>query len=263
MILSDTGAASASRLGRVSPTDSGSRPVFDGKETTMKKMLVALLIAAALGVTASAGVTLSVDVADYNFGSVLEGTIVVHTFILSNTGATPIQITKVRASGGCTATALSDYSLSPGESVQLEARVDTSGFSGDIVKSIYVDYTAGASEATTITLHIAGTVQRAQAYHITVGDLNYLFYILIDLRQPESYAVGHLMGALNIPYAEFTSRINQLPKGVIIVLYDQDGALSDQAVQVLLSAGYSDARSLLGGLNAWAVAYGEQFIWKP
>ncbi|MEN6369480.1 MAG: DUF1573 domain-containing protein [Thermotogota bacterium] len=229
----------------------------------MKKMLLALLISAALGATASASATLSADVADYNFGNVVEGTIVVHTFILSNPGTQPIEISKVRASCGCTATALSDYSLAAGESVQLEARVDTSGFSGDVVKSIYVDYTAGGSETTTLTLHVAGTVLRAQAYNITVGDLNYLFYILIDLREPGAYATGHLMGALNIPYAELSAWIERLPKGVIIVLYDQDGVLSDQAVQELLSAGFTDARSLLGGLNAWTLAYEDQFILKP
>ncbi len=91
----------------------------------MKKMLLALLMAVALGVAASASGELSADVADYNFGNVVEGTIVVHTFILSNLGTQPVQISKVRASCGCTATALSDYSLTAGESVQLEARVDT------------------------------------------------------------------------------------------------------------------------------------------
>jgi rhodanese-related sulfurtransferase len=229
----------------------------------MKKALLALLIAAALGVTGSAAPTLFADAADYNFGNVVEGTIVVHTFILSNTGTQPIQISKVRASCGCTATALSDYSLAVGESVQLEARVDTSGFGGDVVKSIYVDYAAGASESATLALHVAGTVLRAQAYNITVGDLNYLFYILIDLREPNAYAAGHLMGALNIPYAEFTAWVERLPKGVIIVLYDQDGTVADQLVQELLTAGYNDARSLLGGLDAWAIAYGDQFILKP
>jgi rhodanese-related sulfurtransferase len=229
----------------------------------MKKALLALLIAAALGVTASAAPTLFADAADYNFGNVVEGTIVVHTFILSNTGTQPIQISKVRASCGCTATALSDYSLAAGESVQLEARVDTSGFSGDVVKSIYVEYTAGASESATLALHVAGTVLRAQTYNITVGDLNYLFYILVDLREPSAYAAGHLMGALNIPYAEFTAWVDRLPKGVIIVLYDQDGTVADQLVRELLTAGYNDARSLLGGLDAWAFAYGDQFILKP
>ena len=230
----------------------------------MKKLLLALLIAATLGVTTSASVELSADNPDYNFDKVLEGTIVVHTFILTNPGTASVQITKVRASCGCTTTALSDYSLAPGESVELEARVDTSGFGGDVVKSIYVDYgTADGSEHATLTLHVAGKVLRAQEYHITVGDLNYLFYILIDLREPDAYAAGHLMGALNIPYAEFAAWVERLPTGVIIVLYDQTGTLSDEAVQVLITAGFNDARSLLGGLDAWNLAYEDQFVLRP
>ncbi|MDD4903006.1 MAG: DUF1573 domain-containing protein [Candidatus Bipolaricaulis sp.] len=229
----------------------------------MRRVLLTLLLCATVSVAAAANGALLVDAADFNFGKVIEGTIVVHTFILSNPGPQPIEIKKVRASCGCTAMALSDYSLDAGESVQLDTRVDTSGFGGDVVKSIYVDYMTGSSESKTLTLHVAGNVSRAQPYHITVGDLNYLFYILIDLRDAEAYAAGHLMGAINIPYGEFAAWAARLPKGVIIVLYDQDGALSDEIAQALFAQGYSDARSLQGGLNAWTIAYDEQFILEP
>ncbi|MGD9676322.1 MAG: DUF1573 domain-containing protein [Candidatus Bipolaricaulia bacterium] len=229
----------------------------------MRKILLTLLLCTTVGVTVAATGDLLADAADFNFGKVIEGTIVVHTFILSNPGPQPLEIRKVRASCGCTATALSDYSLDAGESVQLEARVDTSGFGGDIVKSIYVDYITGTTESRTLTLHVAGNVSRAQPYHITVGDLNYLFYILIDLRDAEAYAAGHLMGAINVPYGEFAAWTARLPKGVIIVLYDQDGTQSDEIAQALFAQGYGDARSLQGGLDAWTLAYDEQFILKP
>ncbi len=227
----------------------------------MKKTALTLLLAATLGVSALAAPTISVDQGTYEFGAVLEGTIISHKFVLTNVGDQMLEIAKVRASCGCTTMGLPDSSLSPGESVELEARVDTTGFGGTITKAIYID--SNDPNTPSLTVYITGNVTRAQPYHITVGDLDYLFYLLIDLRAPEAYAEGHLMGAVNIPHEEFGDWIERLPSGVIIILYDQDGTWSDIDVQSLQSAGFAEARSLLGGLDAWSKAYGDKFIFAP
>jgi len=82
--------------------------------------------------------------------------------------------------------------------------------------------------------------------------MNVLFYLLIDLRDPEAYAAGHLMGAINISYWELENWSSRLPREArTIVLYDQDGTLSDLAAQKLSTQGFDKARSLLGGLGEW------------
>ena len=92
------------------------------------------------------------------------------------------------------------------------------------------------------------------------------FYVLIDLREPEAFAAGHLAGATNIPYTEFTvadldDRLGDLPSDAEIILYDQTGAQSDTVAQILIAAGYVNAKSLLGGLDEWQRVYGDELIW--
>jgi len=53
----------------------------------MKKIgIVSLIAIGALGIAVIAGPNISVDNAVYDFGEVLEGIAVIHTFILSNVG---------------------------------------------------------------------------------------------------------------------------------------------------------------------------------
>jgi rhodanese-related sulfurtransferase len=228
----------------------------------MKTASILVLASVLFAVTVSAAPVLSVDNAAYDFGSVIEGTIVTHKFILTNTGDETLTISKVRASCGCTTTGLSDSTLGPGESVDLEARVDTTSFSGQIGKAVYVDSNDPATP--TLTLRITGTVIKGdiKTYNVTPGDVAYLLYLLVDLRQPDEYAAGHLVGAVNIPYDELSQWIDRLPNGLLIVFYDQDGTDGDAAAEMLIAAGFSNVESLYGGLDNWLLQYGDDLLFS-
>jgi hypothetical protein len=43
--------------------------------------------------------------------------------------------------------------------------------------------------------------------------------IIVDVRTPDAYAAGHIVGAVNIPEAEVAGRLAELPKDKHIVLY--------------------------------------------
>ncbi len=43
--------------------------------------------------------------------------------------------------------------------------------------------------------------------------------IVVDVRTPDAYAAGHIVGAVNIPEAEVVQRQGELPKDKHIVLY--------------------------------------------
>lgn len=58
------------------------------------------------GIAVIAGPKISVDNAVYDFGEVLEGIAVIHTFILSNVGDESLAIEQVHTSCGCTTTAV-------------------------------------------------------------------------------------------------------------------------------------------------------------
>jgi len=219
---------------------------------------VMLLVVAVFGLATLGAPRIAVDNATYDFGVVVEGIAVAHTFILSNVGDQTLEITRVNAVCGCTTTTLAKSQLAAGESVALEVLVNTAGFSGSIAKEIAVESTDPANPKLVLT--IVGATTRPQDYQIPVGDLNYLFYLLIDLREPNDYAAGHLMGAINLPYAELDLWESRLPQGVLMILYDWDGSLSDQATQTLQQAGFLEARSLLGGLNEWTLLYKGKYV---
>lgn len=226
----------------------------------MKKIVVSivlLVVLSGVGVLAAPQITANESV--YQFGTVLEGVVVTHTFVLTNNGDEMLAITSVHTSCGCTTIDLAKKNLAPGKSVNLDAILDTVGFGGrTITKMIYVESNDPAEPR--FVLQMQGTVNRAQQYNIACGDLNYLFYLLVDLRDPEMYAASHMLGAINIPYDELNDWTDRLPTGVLIILYDQDGTLSDQAAQVLNKNGFPEVKSLLGGLNEWTRAFKDKFI---
>jgi len=219
----------------------------------------ALLAVLSIAVAATAAPIIEVDNPDYDFGKLAGAPAVTHHFIISNIGDELLSILDVRTSCGCTTTALSKSDLAPGESVELEVTVDLTSFSGHISQAIYVSSNDLIHRK--LTLHITGQVIPAQPHHITAEDLSALLYLLIDLRSPQAYAAGHIAGAINIPFQELESWIDRLPTEVhTIVLYDQTGSLSDQAVYRFSAAGLDQARSLLGGLDEWKRQYKDNYL---
>ncbi len=228
---------------------------------TILAVLVMILGASAL---ATGTVELSVDNPVFDFGTVVEGSFVIHTFVLTNTGDETLTITKVRTTCGCTTTALAKSTLDPGESVELQGIFDTTGYGGrTVTKGIYI-YVNDA-DIPTVTLKMTGGVIEIADYNITAGDLYLNFFLLIDLRSPDDYAAGHLFGAVNIPYEEITRWVDYLPRNLLIVVYDQDGTLGDQVAQWLIAKGFDpmNVKSLFNGLDGWIAGFGEDLIWPP
>lgn len=79
--------------------------------------------------------------------------------------------------------------------------------------------------------------------------------VLIDVCEPAEYAAGHAVGARNIPLASLADA-KGLPanKALPIVVVCASGARSQRAAAQLRKAGYEQAKSLAGGLNAWREA---------
>jgi sulfur-carrier protein adenylyltransferase/sulfurtransferase len=76
---------------------------------------------------------------------------------------------------------------------------------------------------------------------------------LIDVREPDEFATGVLQHSLLVPRAELPSRIRSLVPNLdtSVVVYCASGARSALATQTLLALGYSNARSLRGGIKRW------------
>ena len=79
--------------------------------------------------------------------------------------------------------------------------------------------------------------------------------VLLDVRPSDEYALGHIPGAFTIPLEELASRLPELPRGRVIVVYCRGPAspLARQAVLALRSQGW-DACRLEGGFPQWQAA---------
>ncbi|MBZ0314797.1 MAG: hypothetical protein K8L91_00150 [Anaerolineae bacterium] len=78
--------------------------------------------------------------------------------------------------------------------------------------------------------------------------------VLIDLRTDGEYAEGFLEGALHIPFADFMTRLSEVPTTGPVVLYDNPTHRSTMAMVMLQLLGYTDIRVLAGGSGAWTSA---------
>ena len=77
--------------------------------------------------------------------------------------------------------------------------------------------------------------------------------LLIDLRTPDEFKQGHIEGAANINWSGGTllSDVSGIDKTKPVLLYCAGGKQSDEAMEVLKKAGFTDIHNLKGGFHAW------------
>jgi glyoxylase-like metal-dependent hydrolase (beta-lactamase superfamily II)/rhodanese-related sulfurtransferase len=78
--------------------------------------------------------------------------------------------------------------------------------------------------------------------------------LVLDVREPQEHARGHIPGALNIPQADLASRLSDIPRGRPIIVVCEVGQRSLRAAQFLKQVGFTDIASLKGGTSAWQKA---------
>jgi hypothetical protein len=101
-------------------------------------MLVPLLCSAQTAVPGVPAPVIAVDQPHFDFGKLYTETKAVHRFKVANKGNAPLNITKLNASCGCTSTVIGQWTLNPGQSTEIEATFNPTGFRGLIHKSIQV-----------------------------------------------------------------------------------------------------------------------------
>lgn len=77
---------------------------------------------------------------DHDFGKVLRGTTLNHQFVVTNTLTAEVRIKGLRVSCGCTRATASSMRVAPGESITIDAVMDTSGFQGSKSVTIFVQF---------------------------------------------------------------------------------------------------------------------------
>lgn len=74
---------------------------------------------------------------------------------------------------------------------------------------------------------------------------------LIDVREPQEFDRGHILGARNIPMTQMKQRLVEMRKDKPIYLYCQGSSRSARAAQLLHKKGYKEIYQLKGGFKKW------------
>jgi rhodanese-related sulfurtransferase len=74
--------------------------------------------------------------------------------------------------------------------------------------------------------------------------------VVIDVRNPDEYATGHVAGAVLLPLGDLAARQDEIPAGDPLYVICAVGGRSLTAAKALVDAGYR-AVSVAGGTNGW------------
>jgi molybdopterin/thiamine biosynthesis adenylyltransferase/rhodanese-related sulfurtransferase/molybdopterin converting factor small subunit len=77
-------------------------------------------------------------------------------------------------------------------------------------------------------------------------------FVLIDVREPHEYQIGHIPYATLIPLGELPKRVNELNSADEIVAHCKSGMRSAKAVEFLKQAGFRKVKNMKGGILAWS-----------
>lgn len=75
--------------------------------------------------------------------------------------------------------------------------------------------------------------------------------LLIDVREPDEYAIAHIAGSRLIPLQSLPDQLASLPTDRPIYVHCKSGMRSAKAVSMLLDRGFPHAINVTGGIDAW------------
>jgi rhodanese-related sulfurtransferase len=77
---------------------------------------------------------------------------------------------------------------------------------------------------------------------------------LLDVREDDEWAAGHIEGATHIPMSGLLPRIGEVPKDGDVVVVCKVGGRSAQVTAYLRQQGWTNVRNLDGGVVEWVRA---------
>ena len=80
--------------------------------------------------------------------------------------------------------------------------------------------------------------------------LDYKKYTLVDLREPDELIISGIEGAINIPFSQFATKLDTVPKEKPVIVYCRVGDFSEQVAEILADRGY-DVTHVAGGYSAY------------
>jgi len=251
-----------------------------------KKYLIGIctiaLIIIISGCTNSETARIELSQDSFDFGDINpdEG-IRTETFFVKNTGVLPLKITAISTSCGCTEAEVESDEIPPGEQTKLTVTYDPSvhpGLTGKINRVVYIKSNDPFNEE--IELNLVGNSlpssnpseghnepeEHDEEYEGLLKDFEIsppsLYekikdgdsFKLLDVREDFEYEENHIKDTLLLS----VNKISQneldnlgLNKDDEIVVYCRSGKRSTKAYEILKSLGYTNVKSLYGGIVHW------------
>jgi sulfur-carrier protein adenylyltransferase/sulfurtransferase len=76
---------------------------------------------------------------------------------------------------------------------------------------------------------------------------------LIDIREPEEWAICHLKNSIHIPASELFNNLDKVHQDISVILISHQGEISKELTDLLLTKhGFGNIHYLAGGIDAWA-----------
>ena len=111
------------------------------------------------------------------------------------------------------------------------------------------------------TAHDLVAAAKTRIHEIAVQDAEAAIQnadLLLDVREADEYAAGHLSGAVPIPRGmlefKFSATPALQPRDLKIVLYCKTSGRAALAAAALQDMGYLNVQSIAGGFDAWVAA---------
>lgn len=82
--------------------------------------------------------------------------------------------------------------------------------------------------------------------------------LLVDIRDPQSFAAGHASGAFHLTNDSLHAFIARAESATAVLVMCYHGNSSKGAAQYLLTQGFAEAYSIDGGFDAWRSAFPQQ-----
>ncbi|MDM0015989.1 rhodanese-like domain-containing protein [Variovorax saccharolyticus] len=80
--------------------------------------------------------------------------------------------------------------------------------------------------------------------------------VVVDVREPEEFAAGHVTGAKNVPLSQLEQKLPGAVKNksLPLLLVCASGSRAQRAVAMAKKLGYEQAQAVAGGLKSWKEA---------
>lgn len=112
---------------------------------------------------------------------------------------------------------------------------------------------SSAKDPIAIAGYVADNVLKGRMPFVTWRDLqgvNPDESVIVDVRTPDEFSMGHIPESINIPLDELRERIWELPKAKSLYIYCAIGLRAYLATKILLASGYQP-QNLLGGYKTY------------